>query len=116
MKSLLLAQDTWDLVLDIKGNLAVCTEPYAIAQDVATAVRTQAGDLWYDIATGVPFTPEIFGEPVRLQYVRQQIEAAALSVAGVTAARCVLATLVDRNLTGQVQVTDNTGATNIINF
>lgn len=116
MKTLLLAQDTWDLVIDVNGNLAIASEPYAQAQDVASAVRTQLGDLWYDTTTGIPYTPEIFGEPVRLQFVRQQVEAAALTVPGVTAARCVFASLRDRILTGQVQVTDNSGNVNLVNF
>lgn len=116
MTSLLLDQGDWDLVLDINGNLAVAAEPYALAQDVASAVRTQRGDLWYDTTFGVPYTPDIFGKAPNLQFVQQQVEAVALTVPGITAARCVFASLADRNLSGQVQVTDNSGTTALVNF
>lgn len=34
--TLLLDKDTWDITLDDKGYLAVATDEYAIAQNVAT--------------------------------------------------------------------------------
>lgn len=116
MDTLLLAQDTWDLVLDINGNLAVASAPYAIAQDVASAVRANVGDIWYDRNAGVPLTAEILGHQPTLQLVRQHIETAALTVPGVTAARCILASLSGRVLTGQIQVTDNSGTETLVNF
>ena len=47
--TLLLDRTTWDLCLDANGNIAMATGPYAIAQDVASAVR-----LWHDTTKGVP--------------------------------------------------------------
>ena len=38
--TLLLDQTEWDLVLDASGNIALASPPYALAQDVASAVRT----------------------------------------------------------------------------
>ena len=59
MKSLLLDRGAWDLVLDAEGNIAVCEEPYSIAQDVACACRTFKGELIYDVNDGVPYFSEI---------------------------------------------------------
>ncbi len=39
-KTLLLDTDEWDLVLDANGDIALADEPYAISQDVASAIRT----------------------------------------------------------------------------
>lgn len=115
MDSLLLAQDTWDLVLDANGNVAVASAPYARSQDVACAVRTQLGDVWYDRNFGIPYTTEVFGTAPDLQSLRQRVEAAALTVPGITAARCLFAGLNGRVLTGQVQVTDE-NTTSTVNF
>ena len=35
--TLLLDRTVWDLLLDGSGNIAIATEPYATAQDVASA-------------------------------------------------------------------------------
>jgi len=58
MDTLLLDLDNWDLTVDAAGNWAVASPPYAIAQDVASAIKTfqlQAGpndpvlgECWYD--------------------------------------------------------------------
>ena len=40
--TLLLDPDTWDLTVDNNGNIAVAAPPYAVAQDVASAIRTFA--------------------------------------------------------------------------
>ena len=39
MKTLLLRPDTWDLTLDSAGNIAVAENPYALAQDAASAIK-----------------------------------------------------------------------------
>lgn len=109
MKSLLLDRDAWDLVLDAAGNIAVCTEPYAIAQDVANACRLFAGELWYDTTKGVPYFQEILGHWPPLAVVRAHLTKAALSVPGVVSARVVILKFEDRAVTGQVQFTDANG-------
>lgn len=116
MKTLLLDQAEWDLVLDISGNIAVADAPYAIAQDVASAVRVFAGELWYNTADGVPYREQILGGRPNLQFLKSQIEAAALKVPTVVQARCLFAKLADRVLTGQIQIIDATGVTNNVSF
>lgn len=114
--TLLLDQTTWDLIVDANGNIAVASAPYAIAQDVASAVKLFAGELWYDIKQGIPYFENILGHRPPLQYVKAQIEAAALTVPEVVQARCLFATFAGRVLTGQVEIIDTTGATNNVQF
>lgn len=116
MDTLILAQDTWDLITDISGNIALATEPYSIAQDVASAVRVFKGELWYDTATGIPYFQTVLGQAPSMQYLRTAIEARALTVPGVVQAQCLFARLEDRKLRGQVQIIDTTGASNNVSF
>lgn len=85
MKTLLLDQDKWDLVLDVYGNIALADDPYAIAQNVASACRTWAGECWYNTAIGLPWQ-NIFGESGQapLGYLRSSLENEASRVPGVS--------------------------------
>jgi hypothetical protein len=104
--TLLLDQGTWDLCLDAFGNIAVASPPYAIAQDVSSAIRTFLGEVYYDTTLGVQYKGKILGKNPPLSFIRSQIEAAALSVAGVVSAVCTIQTVSGRTITGQVQFTD----------
>ncbi|MDE1906084.1 MAG: hypothetical protein KGH75_06485 [Rhodospirillales bacterium] len=110
MKSLLLDRTAWDLVLDSAGNIAVADEPYRIAQDVATACRTFAGECLYDTTLGVPYLGRILGLRPPMSYIKAQLVKAAMSVNGVVKARVIFAGLKGRVLTGQIEVIDATNA------
>jgi hypothetical protein len=114
--TLLLDRTTWDLCLDASGNIAVAGEPYALAQDVASAVRTFLGECWFNTKDGVPYWSDILGKRPPLQLVKKDIVAAALTVQGIASAQCFITGLTDRALTGQVQVTTTGGATLTVNF
>jgi hypothetical protein len=114
--TLLLSQDIWDLVLDISGNIAMATAPYAVAQDVASACRTFAGEAWYDTTQGVPYFSDILGQPLNTSFIKSKIEAAALTVPDVVSARCTIVTFQGRELRGQVEIIDTTGAQNNVQF
>lgn len=116
MKSLLLDRTVNDLVLDTSGNIAVATEPYAIAQDVACACKLFAGELWYQTNKGVPYFSEILGHWPPLAVVKAELVKAALTVPGVVSAQVVITSLDKRTLTGQVQFIDTTGAANNVSF
>lgn len=116
MDTLLLDQTTWDLVLDIDGNIAVASAPYALAQDAASAVKLFQAELWYDTKQGVPYYGELLGHMPPLQLVKQEFTDAALTVPGVTAAKVFITGLAGRKLTGQVQVTDKTGTVSVATF
>jgi hypothetical protein len=113
--TLLLDRTTWDLVLDNSGSIALASEPYSIAQDVASAIKTRLGEVWYNTTVGVPYG-QILGKFPPVQFVKAQLVAAAMTVPGVTAAVCFLAGITDRALSGQVLVTDVTGATTPVAF
>lgn len=104
----------WDLTLDAAGNLAVAIGPYAIAQDVASAVRLFLGELWYDTTSGVPYD-QILGQRPPLQFLKAQFVAAAMTVPGVASVLCFLTGPGrNREVGGQVQITDNTGRLTVI--
>ncbi|CAM2143835.1 conserved protein of unknown function [Pararobbsia alpina] len=114
--TLLLDRTTWDLCLDASRNVAVATEPYAIAQDVSSAIRTFLAECWYDKTQGVPYFQQVLGQRPPMQLVKALIETAAKNVNGVVAARCLIASFVNRKIVGQVQVTDSAGNTFPVNF
>lgn len=109
MNSLLLDQTRWDLCVDAAGDIALAGDPYATAQDVATAVKLFLGELWFDTSKGVPYWAEILGRAPSLGYIRAQIEAAALGVPRVTQARCIIASFVGRKVVGTVEVINTDG-------
>ncbi len=56
MTSILLALNDWDMLADAKGNIAVAADPYAKAQDVASACKLFLAEAWYDTSRGVPWS------------------------------------------------------------
>lgn len=109
-QSLLLDQDSWDLLVDANGNVAVADEPYRIAQDVATECRLFQSDYWYNITLGLPYFSKILGERPPLQLLKSYYISAAKGVVGVVKAACFFNAITSkRELTGQVQSTDQTG-------
>lgn len=117
--TLLLDIDTWDLCVDAAGNIAVASEPYSLAQDVATAIRTFLGDEYYNTTDGVPYFQEILGHSPPLQVFQQLIEAAALSASPeVISAKCVINSFdnTNRTVSGQVLFVDSSHNTGTVEF
>jgi len=114
MKTALLDITEWDIVLDAAGNLAIATEPYQFAQDVASAIKLFLGELWYDINKGVPYFTDVLGHNPPITYFQALMEAAALTVPGVMAATCNIFQLENRTLSGEVRFTTATGQTGIV--
>lgn len=110
-QSLLLDTVAWDLVLDAKGNIAVCSDPYATAQDVACALRTFQGECYYDTTRGVDYFGQILGQQPSASTMKALFTAEAEKVDAVTSAVCFLAfDPSTRQVTGQVQVQTASGA------
>ena len=106
MQTLLLDTVKWDLCVDAAGNIAVCSEPYSLAQDAASACRLFQGELWYDVNQGVPYWQAILGQMPPLAYLRAQYQKAALSVPDVVSAKVFIANITPtRVVSGQVQIT-----------
>ena len=116
MNTLLLDQSTWDLVLDASGNIAVASDPYSIAQDCASAVRLFSGELWYDTTQGVPYFAQILGQQPPLSLIKAEFIQAALTVPEVISAQCFIISITNRQVSGQVQVTNASGQTSAIGF
>lgn len=114
--TLLLDQTLWDLVTDANGNIAMADEPYAISQDVASAIRTFLGECWFNTTDGVPYWSDILGQQLSLQVVKKAMIDAAMTVQGVVSAQCYITGFDGRVLTGQVQVTTSAGVTLPVNF
>jgi len=107
--TLLLDRDAWDLCVDAQGNIALASAPYAIIQDVASACRLFAGELWYDTDRGIPYFEETLGRYRPTQLLKSRLVAAALSVPGVLSAQCFLTNLDRREIGGQIHVTTDAG-------
>ncbi len=114
MKTLLLDTDKWDCVLDSGANWAIATEPYQVAQDVASAIRLFLGECWYDTSKGVPYLTDVLGHSPPPTYFQTLIENAALTVPTVVSATCTIASLEDRTVTGDVTFTTDNGQTQTI--
>lgn len=110
--TLLLDQGTWDLCLDALGNIAVASAPYAIAQDVASQVKTFLGECWYDNTQGVPYWQQILGQRPPASLIESDIENQALLVPDVASATATIGGVTkQRNAIGQLLVTDTDGNT-----
>jgi len=114
--TLLLDQSHWDLVIDSAGDIAMATPPYALAQDVASAVRLFLGELWYNTPAGIPYFEDVLGQLPPPSLLTGYIENAALTVPGVVTAKCIISEFNAREITGQIQFIDETGAANGVTF
>ena len=114
MKSLLLDQTVWDLVLDANGNIACGTAPYATAQDVATAARTFATEAYYDTTLGIPYFADTLGKYPPTALVFAHLENAALTVPEVVAAQCIITSTSAG--TFSLQFTDINGVTSNVSL
>lgn len=116
MQTLLLDTETWSLVLDAAGNIAVASDPYSQAQDAASAQRTFLGECYFDTTLGIDYVGQIFNGTPTLAFIKAQLVAQALPVPGVASAMCYISALTDRVLQGQTQITNSSGQTSASNF
>lgn len=107
MRTLFLLPSTWDLTLDVQGNIATATSTYQRAQDIASACRVFIKDMYYQQNEGIPYLESIMGRnsyPIGLY--QSELHRAAMSVDGVVSANIKLNQLSDRKLTGMIEFTD----------
>lgn len=116
MNTLLLDVALWDLCCDASGNIAQCQAPYALAQDVASAIKTFLGEVYYDDTLGIDYKGKILGKTPPISLFQEYMTNAALTVPGVKTAVCVISSFVGRTITGQVQFTDTSGNTQSVGF
>lgn len=116
MKTLLLNPETGDLMISADQNIAVASEPYALAQDAASAIRLFQSEDYYDVTRGVPYWQQILGHWPTIRVMKTNFVRAAETVPGVTAATCFIESIVDRRPKGQVQVTSSNGSKATVGF
>lgn len=110
MNTLLLDTQAWDLLKDVRGNIAMATNPYSMAQDAASAIKVFQGECFYDVKKGVPYWASILGAtPPPIALIKAQFIAAAKTVPGVVAAQCFITSIKNRVVRGQVQVANKAG-------
>ena len=114
--TLLLDTVAWDLVLDSFGNIALASPPYALAQDVASAIRTFLGEVYYDASLGIPYFQDILGQLPPMALFIAKIEAAALTVPGVVQANCSLTKFTNRGINGALTFVDENNSTQMLDF
>jgi hypothetical protein len=107
--TLLLDRSSWDLAIDVSGNIAVASEPYSQVQDVASACRLFLGEAWFATGRGIPYFSLILGKRPPLSLVKTKLVAAALTVPGVISAKAFLTALKQRAIGGQVQIVTQSG-------
>lgn len=114
--TLLLNPSTWDFLVTAEKNIAVAAEPYALAQDAASAIKLFLGEDYYDTTRGVPYWEQILGHWPPVAIMKAYFVAAALTVPNVVQARCFIDSIRDRRPSGQVQITDRRGALSTVGF
>ena len=116
LQTLLLNPQSWDLMVSASRDIAMASEPYALAQDAASAIRLFEGEDYYDTTRGVPYWQQILGQYPPVSLMRAKFVAAAMTVPGVIAARCFIESIIDRRPKGQVQVTNTAGVISTAGF
>ena len=116
MKTLLLDVASWDLTLDLFGNIALASDPYSMAQDAASRIKLFSGELWYDTTQGIPYWTMILAQTPPVAYLKAQFEAAAVLVPGVASATCDITGVLGRQVSGRVNITTDTGETATASF
>ena len=106
----------WDLALNSAGNIIVATGAYAIAQNVASAVRVFQGECWYDATKGVPYSQQILGQTPSYQLMKARFASAAASIRGVGSITTYLTgpDRAHRGVGGQMQITTSDGTVVVV--
>jgi len=120
MDTLRLDNDSWDLTLDVWGNLATAgdatpesesTGPgMRLAQDVACRVRSWKGEVYFDTAQGIDY-PRYLGGPPNLSLLQAAFAQEALNVPGCLTALPDFHFIggSDRAVTGTITLSDTAG-------
>ena len=107
---------SWDLTAS-GGQIATVSGAQELEQAVASAVRTFLGECWYDTTQGIPYFEQILGHNPPSALVQALIVKEVLArVPGVVTCQCVITSRANRQLTGQINFTDATGAALGVSF
>lgn len=116
-KSFKLVTDRWDISLDDTGSIAITSNPYAVAQDVACACSTFLGEAWYDTTLGIPYYERILGHWPGTQLINTKMATEAKKLPYVQSAFCTTTVgKVDRLASGVMTITDTDNIQTTIQF
>jgi vacuolar-type H+-ATPase catalytic subunit A/Vma1 len=118
MNTLALQTSDWDLYANASGNIALLSDSSAIAQDVASAISTFLGEVYYDTTLGIPYLSEIFGQSYSSSLISSLLQTTALTVPGVVSVQISNLSFeyASRALSADVMIIDTTGAATGITF
>lgn len=116
MNTFYLDPSAWDLTSDTSGNIALASDPYALAQDAASNIKTFSGEVFYDTSLGIPYFSEVLGYVPNVPLMKALFIAAAELVPEVTSATVYVTGFNGRVFTGQIQISSATGAFAAANF
>lgn len=111
-----LLDSQWDLTLDGGGSIATVSGGYAIAQNVANAIRLFTGDAYFNRDRGIPHFDIELGHVPPLSVLRSRILQAAKEVEGVADASITFDTFEGRVLSGTLILTTVEGETINVNL
>lgn len=114
--SLYLDPDTWDIELNSSNNLSMVGNPYACAQDVATACSTFRGECIYQTGIGVPYNEQILGHNPGTGSIQTWLENEALRLPYIADVSATIVTGEARAATGVILVIDRNGIESTINL
>ncbi|WP_432785025.1 hypothetical protein AAEX37_01946 [Oligella sp. MSHR50489EDL] len=115
MKTLFLLPNIWDLCLDASGNIAVATDTYQQAQDIASACRVITKDMYFNQRGGIPYLVEILGKgSYPLALYRHHLERESLKIKGVQSVSVDLTLSEDRVVKGAINFTNDEGKKGVI--
>lgn len=106
---------TWDLTLNVDGNINTKSDIPQIEQDVSSSTRVWYGELDFNTQRGVNYL-EIFDNKLSLNFATSQIENQALYINNVSSALITNITFNDRTLKGNLQITLTTGEVTNVNI
>ncbi len=111
MPKTLILNKNWDIHINESGDIATSTGSYAIAQNVANAVRLFTNDAYFDRDKGIPHYDVELGytEAESQSALQNRIQEAALAVDGVTAAEVSLS-FEGRTYGGEITITTEDGS------
>ena len=105
--TLFLHPDTWDLCLDTAGNIAIATDVYQQAQDIASSCRVFLKDDYYSQGDGIPYLEEIMGKSnYPLALYQRNLHDRAMLVNGVVSIDVQFKELKNRLLSGAIIFTN----------
>lgn len=107
----LMLNDDWDLEIDKAGKIKTVSDEYAIAQNVANAVRLFKGEAFYEPDRGIPHFETTFGRKVSMSVILSRLNTAAKSVDEVVDAETTLESEGGRIVGGDIEIMTSEGVT-----